>query len=87
MTLPIRRRSKVRPLPRRDLPSGQRQILLKPIGATKSDWLLGLLVGLLILTVGGFIRTLADWSTWVCLLGLGALAWQLYRVSRPAITT
>ena len=31
------------------------RILLKPTGATKRDWLLGLLVGLLILTIVGFI--------------------------------
>src|SRR5258708_4279679 len=31
------------------------RILLKPAGATKGDWLLGLLVGLLILTFVGFI--------------------------------
>jgi hypothetical protein len=33
-------------------------------GATKRDWLLGLLVGLLILTEGSS-RILADWSAWV----------------------
>jgi hypothetical protein len=65
------------------------QILLKPAAATatKTDWLLGLLVGLLILTIiesipylGGLVHL------GVVCLGLGAFAWQLYRVSRPAIT-
>ena len=61
------------------------QILLKPTGATKSDWLLGLLVGLLILTVVRFIPYLGGLVHFgVTCLGLGALAWQLYRVSRPA---
>ncbi len=64
------------------------QILLKPAGATKSDWLLGLLVGLLILTIVGFIPYLGGLVHFgVVCLGLGAFAWQLYRVSRPAITT
>ena len=64
------------------------QILLKPTGATKSDWLLGLLVGLLILTIIGFIPYLGGLvHLGVVCLGLGAFAWQLYRVSRPAITT
>jgi hypothetical protein len=64
------------------------QILLKPAGATKSDWLLGLLVGLLILTIIGFVPYLGGLvHLGVVCLGLGAFAWQLYRVSRPAITT
>jgi len=64
------------------------QILLKPAGAAKSDWLMGLLVGLLILTVVGFIPYLGGLvHLGVVCLGLGAFAWQLYRVSRPAITT
>ena len=64
------------------------QMLLKPAGATKSDWLLGLLVGLLILTIVGFIPYLGGLVRFgVVCLGLGAFAWQLYRVSRPAITT
>ena len=61
-------------------------LVLKPAGATKRDWLLGLLVGLLILTViefipylGGLVRLAV-----VC-LGLGAFSWQLYRSSRPTI--
>jgi Putative zinc-finger len=61
--------------------------LLKPAGATKHDWLLGLLVGLLILSIVGFIPylgALVRLGT-VC-LGLGALAWQLYQASRPAKT-
>jgi len=63
-------------------------MLLKPTGATNSDWLLGLLVGLLILTVVGFIPYLGGLvRLGVVCLGLGAFAWQLYRVSRPAITT
>jgi cytoskeletal protein CcmA (bactofilin family) len=64
------------------------QMLLKPTGVTKSDWLLGLLVGLLILTVVRFIPYLGGLVHFgVVCLGLGAFAWQLYRVSRPAITT
>src|SRR5438093_2625910 len=60
--------------------------LLKPAGATKRDWLLGLLVGLLILTTVGFIPYLGGVVrlAMVC-LGLGAFAWQLYRGSRPTI--
>jgi len=64
------------------------RILLKPAGTAKSDWLLGLLVGLLVLTIVGFIPYLGGLVHWgVVCLGLGAFAWQLYRVSRPAITT
>ena len=63
------------------------QILLKPSGATKSDWLLGLLVGLLILTVVRFIPYLGGLVHFgVVCVGLGAFAWQVYRASRPAIT-
>ena len=63
------------------------QILLKSTGATKSDWLLGLLVGLLILTIVGFIPYFGGLVRFgaVC-LGLGAFAWRLHLVSRPAIT-
>ena len=63
------------------------RLVLRPAGATKRDWLLGLLVGLVILTVlllipyiGGFVRFIV-----VC-LGLGAFAWQLHRSLRPATT-
>jgi hypothetical protein len=64
------------------------QILLKPAGATKSDWLLGLLVGLLILTIVEFIPYLGGLvRLGVVCLGLGAFAWQLYGISRRAITT
>jgi len=64
------------------------QMLLKPAGATKGDWLLGLLVGLLVLTIVGFIPYLGGLvHLGVVCLGLGAFVWQLYRVSRPAITT
>ena len=63
------------------------QMLLKPAGATKSDWLAGLLVGLLILTIVGYIPYLGGLVRFgVVCLGLGAFAWQLYRSSRPAIT-
>jgi hypothetical protein len=63
-------------------------MLLKSPGTTKSDWLLGLLVGLLILTIVGFIPYLGGLvRLGVVCLGLGAFAWQLYRASRPAITT
>jgi anti-sigma factor RsiW len=64
------------------------QMLLKPTGAGRSEWLLGLLLGLLILTVVGFIPYLGGLVRFgVVCLGLGAFAWQLYRVSRPAVTT
>ena len=63
------------------------RILLKPAGATKGDWLRGLLVGLLILTIVGFIPYLGGLVRFaVICLGLGAFAWQLYQASRPAIT-
>jgi predicted anti-sigma-YlaC factor YlaD len=63
------------------------RILLKPSGATKGDWLLGLLVGLLILTIVGFIPYLGGLvRLGVVFLGLGAFAGQLYRASRPVIT-
>ena len=63
------------------------RILLKPSGVTKGDWLLGLLVGLLILMIVGFIPYLGGLVHLVVVcLGLGAFAWQLYRVSRPAMT-
>jgi len=63
------------------------RILLRPGGATKHEWLLGLLLGLLILTIVGFIPYLGGLVRlgMVC-LGLGAFAWQLYQASRPAIT-
>jgi cytoskeletal protein CcmA (bactofilin family) len=62
------------------------RMLLKPAAATKRDWLLGLLVGLLILTVAGFIPYLGGLVRFgmVC-VGLGAFSWQLYIGSRPAI--
>ena len=63
------------------------RILLKPSGATKGDWLLGLLVGLLILTIVGFIPYLGGLvRLGVVCLGLGAFAGQLYRASRPVMT-
>ncbi|MFI5110664.1 MAG: zf-HC2 domain-containing protein [Terriglobales bacterium] len=62
-------------------------ILLKSPGTTKSDWLLGLLVGLLILTIVGFIPYLGGLvRLGVVCVGLGAFAWQLYRASRPPMT-
>jgi cytoskeletal protein CcmA (bactofilin family) len=62
--------------------------LLKPTGVTKSDWLLGLLVGLVILTIVGYIPYLGGLiRLGVVCLGLGAFAWQLYRVTRPVMTT
>ena len=64
------------------------QVLLKPTGATRSDWMLGLLIGLLILTVVRFIPYLGTLVHFgVICLGLGAFAWQLHRVLRPAIMT
>ena len=63
------------------------RILLKPSGATKGDWVLGLLVGVFILTIAGFIPYLGGLVRFgVVCLGLGAFAAQLYRASRPAIT-
>jgi hypothetical protein len=63
------------------------RMLLKSTGATKGDWLLGLLVGLLVLTIAGFIPYLGGLvHLGVVCLGLGAFAGQLYRASRPAIT-
>ena len=60
------------------------RILLKPSGATKGDWVLGLLVGLLLLTIAGFIPYLGGLVRFgVVCLGLGAFAGQLYRASRP----
>jgi hypothetical protein len=64
------------------------RILLKTAGATKGDWLRGLLLGLLILTIVGFIPYLGGLvHLGVVCLGLGAFASQLYRASRPFITT
>ncbi len=61
--------------------------LLKTSGATKRDWVLGLLVGLLILTIIGFIPYLGGMvRLGVVCLGLGAFAGQLYRASRPVMT-
>ena len=63
------------------------RILLKPAGTTKRDWLLGLLVGLLILTIAGFIPYLGGLVRLaVVCLGLGAFAWQLYQGSRSVMT-
>jgi len=63
------------------------RILLKPSGSSKGDWFLGLLLGLLILTVVRFIPYLGGLVHFaVVCLGLGAFAAQLYRASRPAIT-
>lgn len=63
------------------------RMLLKSAGATKRDWLLGLLLGLLILTIVGFIPYLGGLVRFgVVCLGLGAFAWQLYWASRPTAT-
>ncbi len=63
------------------------QILVRPAGATKGDWLLGLLIGLLLLTIVGFIPYLGGLvRLGVVCLGLGAFAGQLYRASRPVVT-
>lgn len=62
------------------------RVLLKPAGATKRDWLVGLLVGLLVLSIVGFIPYLGGLIRFLIIcLGLGAFAWQLYRSSRPTI--
>jgi hypothetical protein len=58
--------------------------LLKSSGATKGDWMLGLLVGLLILTIVGLVPYLGGLvHLGVLCLGLGAFAAQLYRASQP----
>ena len=63
------------------------RILLRTTGATKRDWLLGLLVGLLILTTVEFIPYLGGLvRLGVVCLGLGAFAWKLYQDSRPVMT-
>ena len=63
------------------------RMVLKPTGTTKRDWMLGLLIGLLLLTIAGFIPYLGGLVRFgVICLGLGAFGWQLYRSSRPAIT-
>jgi hypothetical protein len=63
------------------------RVLLKPIGATRGDLLLGLLLGLLILTIVGFIPYLGGLiRLGVVCLGLGAFAGQLYRASRSGVT-
>jgi hypothetical protein len=62
-------------------------LLLKPVGGTKGDWVLGLLVGLSIITIVGYIPYLGGLvRLGVVCLGLGAFAAQLYRASRPGIT-
>jgi len=64
------------------------RILLKSAGGTKRDWLLGLLVGLLILTIVGFIPYFGGLVRLIVVcLGLGAFAWQLYQGSRPVMTS
>ena len=61
------------------------RILLRPAGATKHDWLLGLLLGISILTIVGFIPYLGGLVHFgVVCVGLGAFAWQLYHATRPA---
>jgi hypothetical protein len=61
------------------------RILLKSTGTSKSDWMLALLVGMLVLTVVRFIPYIGPLiHLGVVCLGLGAFAWQLYRYSRPA---
>ena len=63
------------------------RILLKSAGTTKGDWLLGLLVGLLILAIIGFVPYLGGLVRFgVVCLGVGAFAWQLYWASRPVMT-
>jgi hypothetical protein len=58
------------------------RILLKSAGDTKRDWLLGLLLGLLILTVGGLIPFLGGLvRLGVVCLGVGTFWSGLYRAS------
>ncbi len=57
--------------------------IIKPAAATKGNWLLGLLVGLLILTVIGYIPYIGGLVRLVVIcLGLGAFSWEVYRGSR-----
>jgi cytoskeletal protein CcmA (bactofilin family) len=62
------------------------RMLLKPAGDAKSDWLMGLLLGLLVLIIVGYIPYLG-WLVHlgVVCLGLGAFACQFYRASRPVM--
>jgi len=63
------------------------RVVLRTGETTKLNWLLGLLVGLVILTVVGFIPYLGGLIRLAVLcLGLGAFAWQLYRASRTPTT-
>ena len=63
------------------------QVLLKPLGTTRGDWMLGLLMGLLILTVVRYIPYVGGLVHFgVVCLGLGAFAWQLHRALRPSIS-
>jgi predicted anti-sigma-YlaC factor YlaD/cytoskeletal protein CcmA (bactofilin family) len=63
------------------------RVLLKQVGSATSDWMIGLLMGLLILTVVRYIPYLGTLVHFgVICLGLGAFAWQLHRVLRPATT-
>ena len=62
------------------------RILLKPAGATKRDWLLGLLVGQLVLTIVGFPYLGGLVRLGVVCLG-GSVCLAAYRASRPVIIT
>jgi len=60
--------------------------LLKRTAPTTADWMLELFVGVLIITVVGFVPYLGGLVRFaVVLLGMGAFVFQLYRVTRPAI--
>ena len=62
------------------------RMLLRPAGSSKHEWILGLLLGLAIITIVGLIPYLGGLiRLGVVCLGLGAFAWQLYRTSRPPI--
>jgi hypothetical protein len=62
------------------------RVILKSSGNTTRDWMLGLFVGLLIVTVVRFVPYLGGLVHFgVICLGLGALAAQLYRASRPVV--
>jgi cytoskeletal protein CcmA (bactofilin family) len=64
------------------------RMLLKPSGASKGDWVLGLFVGLLILTLIGFIPYLGGLvRLGVVCLGLGAFVAQVSRASRTVMST
>ena len=63
------------------------KLILKPATVTTGDWLLALLVGLVIITVVRWVPFIGGLvHLGVVCLGMGALAWQVYRMLRPVAT-